>query len=626
MKKKLTKTLAVILATTMLFAVIPLGTFMASAITLSEYTNKYTAFINDTRWANNISWGALQTPKLSSWGSQGCCAYAADFEYYIYGTTGWKGAPFYSANQISTGSILHINHSTDGEHWIVVLERNGNSLYTAEGNYASRVNISRTTYRVYNGYLQQSNYGTWRNYDLIVGLDYSITSGYNPTGVIDNCVGQEGSVRITGWAFDADDSAKSLGIHVYIGGPAGSQTAEGHAGFVADTYRDDVNRAYGISGNHGYDLTVRTNKIGSQTVYVYALNVGNGQNTLIGTADINISKVNYKPKVSMYNGHIYEIYSAGISWTEAKQYCENRRGGHLMTVNNSGEHDFIKSQLKNTGVTRYYIGGTDEEKEGEWRWVTGEPFTYTCWGEGEPNGGRNQNHLIFITSTALWDDYSNISGSTGFICEIETENFTLLDSIEYQGHTYELYNYNLTYEGAEQYCKSKGGHLVSVANSEEQSVIHNMIKNSDCSEYCWIGAQRIDSSDMWIWEDGTIFSYSNWFPGQPDNWQNEENKAEIYKSTGGWNDVRAYYGCDDTGINMCFILEKDISVTLYIPGDINGDGEVDNKDLTRLFQYLSNWEVGVSETALDINRDSSVDNKDLTRLFQYLSNWDVEIF
>lgn len=65
----------------------------------------------------------------------------------------------------------------------------------------------------------------------------------------------------------------------------------------------------------------------------------------------------------------------------------------------------------------------------------------------------------------------------------------------------------------------------------------------------------------------------------------------------------------------------------YIPGDINNDGEVNNKDLTRLFQYLSDWEdVEVNELALDVNGDNSVDNKDLTRLFQYLSNWDVEIF
>ena len=63
----------------------------------------------------------------------------------------------------------------------------------------------------------------------------------------------------------------------------------------------------------------------------------------------------------------------------------------------------------------------------------------------------------------------------------------------------------------------------------------------------------------------------------------------------------------------------------HIPGDINNDGAVNNKDLTRLFQYLSDWDVAVNEAALDVNGDGKANNKDLTRLFQYLSDWDVEI-
>ena len=63
----------------------------------------------------------------------------------------------------------------------------------------------------------------------------------------------------------------------------------------------------------------------------------------------------------------------------------------------------------------------------------------------------------------------------------------------------------------------------------------------------------------------------------------------------------------------------------YTPGDINNDGKVNNKDLTRLFQYLSGWSVEVNPDAIDVNGDGKVNNKDLTRLFQYLSGWSVEI-
>ena len=41
--------------------------------------------------------------------------------------------------------------------------------------------------------------------------------------------------------------------------------------------------------------------------------------------------------------------------------------------------------------------------------------------------------------------------------------------------------------------------------------------------------------------------------------------------------------------------------------------------------YLSDWDVTVNDVALDVTGDGKVNNKDLSLLFQYLSDWDVEI-
>ncbi|MBR6902912.1 MAG: hypothetical protein IKN39_03380, partial [Clostridia bacterium] len=81
----------------------------------------------------------------------------------------------------------------------------------------------------------------------------------------------------------------------------------------------------------------------------------------------------------------------------------------------------------------------------------------------------------------------------------------------------------------------------------------------------------------------------------------------------------------ETNIDFA-VINGIVTINDHLPGDINGDGKVNNKDIVRLFKYLSDWDVEVDSKALDVNGDGAVNNKDLLRLFKYLSNWDVKIY
>lgn len=134
----------------------------------------------------------------------------------------------------------------------------------------------------------------------------------NPVGVLDSVVDKMNEIRVAGWAFDGDDSSRSIAVHVYIGGPAGSSGAEGFA-IQANQYRADVNKAYGITGNHGYSATLSTTKTGNQTVYVYGINIGSGQNTLLQQKNVYISNDTQKPTIS--NIQVSDITTTGYTVT-----------------------------------------------------------------------------------------------------------------------------------------------------------------------------------------------------------------------------------------------------------------------------------------------------------------------
>lgn len=123
-------------------------------------------------------------------------------------------------------------------------------------------------------------------------------------------------------------------------------------------------------------------------------------------------------KTAVYNGHSYYFYNIPVTWYEA-EIISKHLGGHLVSITSADENNFAKSLA---GDSSCWIGATDSESEGRWKWTSGEAFTYSNWRSGEPNndqgdeGAENFTHIAGDGS-----DWNDAPGNVcyPFICEID---------------------------------------------------------------------------------------------------------------------------------------------------------------------------------------------------------------
>ena len=121
---------------------------------------------------------------------------------------------------------------------------------------------------------------------------------------------------------------------------------------------------------------------------------------------------------------MYEFFERkNTSWEEAKNICESL-GGYLVTITSKEEHEYVYDTLGYSANAKgkiVFLGATDDQIEGTWNWITGEDNTYMPMCPGEPNGGVNENYLVFwpgYTGRYCFDDMWEVKDErTSFICE-----------------------------------------------------------------------------------------------------------------------------------------------------------------------------------------------------------------
>ncbi len=93
-------------------------------------------------------------------------------------------------------------------------------------------------------------------------------------------------------------------------------------------------------------------------------------------------------------------------------------------------------------------------------------------------------------------------------------------------------------------------------------------------------------------------------------------------------DPEEIYDVNENNVSFEVISGKCLVVDCR-PGDINGDGKANSKDVTRLRRYYAQSSGGnsveVNLSAMDVNGDGKTNSKDVTRLRRYYAGQDVEI-
>ncbi|MCW9681991.1 lectin-like protein, partial [Dolichospermum planctonicum UHCC 0167] len=228
-----------------------------------------------------------------------------------------------------------------------------------------------------------------------------------------------------------------------------------------------------------------------------------------------------------YNGNTYLLTNL-LTWEQAQAEAQSL-GGNLVTIDSQEEQDWLVSTFGDT--EQLWIGYTDEETEGQFKWASGETSTYTNWFSGQPdNGGPDGENYVVMNFGAAgqWNDYPNALTPYRGIIEIQQPTYT------YNGSTYLLTEVG-TWEEAQAQARSLGGNLVTINSQAEQDWLVSTFGGSD---ELWIGLTDKVIEGQFKWASNEISTYTNWFSNQPDNGgpQGEDYVVMNFGAAGKWND------------------------------------------------------------------------------------------
>ena len=250
--------------------------------------------------------------------------------------------------------------------------------------------------------------------------------------------------------------------------------------------------------------------------------------------------------VNPINGHAYKrIYCHDVMDAMTLAAAEN---AYLVSINDEAEEIWIQGVFE---PDSFWIGLSDVANEGQWVWHSGEPVTYTNWGENEQDGGNTEaNDYVISDFGAEWlsvaprhdpffveeailekaefplktqsDKQTDVQPTGVSILPDKTTTTQTSRSVPPRqtrslleigvwavnpanGHAYIKIPCK-SLEDAQDRAAAQGAHLVAINDEAEQKWLLGLFGN----HLYWIGLSDAKKEGEWVWQNGEPLTYENW--------------------------------------------------------------------------------------------------------------------
>ncbi len=116
-------------------------------------------------------------------------------------------------------------------------------------------------------------------------------------------------------------------------------------------------------------------------------------------------------------GHCYMLFSSAACWEDARRSCEALGDGAKLVTIQSAEENGVVADL--VDAERVWLGASDQGRERDWKWVTGESLasTYSYWEGSGPDGGEGADCVEMLgAALARWND-ADCDAERSYVCE-----------------------------------------------------------------------------------------------------------------------------------------------------------------------------------------------------------------